>query len=155
MLILKDKASADELGALVGISARSIRDLAAAGTIPKAAERGRYPTGPALKAYALHLREAAAARGSGEALPALTSERMREARERADHLALKNAAMRGEMVPALEVERTWTGALRELRARFLAVPARVRQRLPHLTRTDVAALEREIRDALQEAADGA
>lgn len=152
-MVVAETCTAEELGALVGLSARSIRDMAAGGTIPKPVARGRYATAATVKAYVAHLREAAAARGSGEALPALTSERMREARERADHLALKNAAMRGELVPALEVERTWTGALRELRARFLAVPARVRQRLPHLTRTDVAALEREIRDALQEAAD--
>jgi phage terminase Nu1 subunit (DNA packaging protein) len=145
--------TADQLGALVGLSARGVRDLAAQGIIPRAPEPGKYPFAASVKGYVAHLREVAAGRGTGEQLPALTAERLREAKERADKIALANAKARGEMVPAAEVERAWTGTLREVRAAMLAVPSRVAQRLPHLTRTDVAAIDREVRDVLREAGD--
>jgi phage terminase Nu1 subunit (DNA packaging protein) len=55
-------------------------------------------------------------------------------------------------VEAVAVEREWAAILTRLRARLLAAPSRAGQRLPHLTAHDVAALDREIRDALAELA---
>ena len=80
----------------------------------------------------------------------LTSEQARLAREQADAQALKNAFLRGEYVPASEVERAWSDTLRALRSRLLAVPSRLRQSMQHLTTSDVTMIDRELRDALQE-----
>lgn len=56
---------------------------------------------------------------------------------------------------AAEVEAEWTATFRGVRARMLAVPGRVAQQLPMLTRADVAIVEQEVRDALAEAGGGA
>ncbi|NJO53788.1 MAG: DNA packaging protein [Bacteroidales bacterium] len=82
------------------------------------------------------------------------SERDRLAREQADNMALKNAALRRELVPAAEVETRWSDILRRVRSRLLAVPSRVRQASPHLTARDIAALDGELRKALEDLADG-
>lgn len=86
------------------------------------------------------------------AQPDAASERLRLLKEQADHAALKNAALRRELVPAAEVEREWSGVLREVRAGILAVPSRLRQVLPHLSAADVEAIDAELRRVLEELA---
>lgn len=100
--------------------------------------------------YVAHLRSTASGRGGEEHVLTLTGERARLAREQADAQALKNAALRGEMVKADEVERAWSDLLRKVRSRILAVPSRLRQSLGHLTLADIDALDRELRTALME-----
>lgn len=84
--------------------------------------------------------------------PATVSERDRLAKEQADNVALKNAALRRELVPATEVEARWSDILRRVRSKVLAVPSRVRQTHPHLTAQDVVAIDAELRRALEELA---
>lgn len=64
------------------------------------------------------------------------------------------ARERGELVSADAVSREWASILRDLRNAMLAVPSRCGATLPHLTSTDVATLEREIRIALEGVANG-
>lgn len=80
------------------------------------------------------------------------AERMRLLREQADSVALKNAALRRELVPAAEVEREWSGILRLIRSGILAAPSRLRQLLPHLTADDVEQIDSELRRVLEEIA---
>lgn len=98
--------------------------------------------------YVEHLRGAASGRGSEEQALTLTGERARLARAQADAQELKNAALRGQLVPAGEVEREWADTLRSLRSQLLAVPSRVRQVLGHLSATDVDVIDREMRSTL-------
>lgn len=102
--------------------------------------------------YAEHLRGVASGRGNEEAALTLTGERARLARAQAEGVELKNAALRGELVPAAEVRTEWVTAATDLRAALLAVPARVAARLA-LDREAAAALETEIRLALEVIAD--
>lgn len=81
-------------------------------------------------------------------------ERARLVREQADYAALKNQQLRAELVPAVEVERAWTGLLRQLRSGILATPSRLRQILPHLDADDIMAIDAELRRVLTEFADG-
>jgi phage terminase Nu1 subunit (DNA packaging protein) len=83
-----------------------------------------------------------------------TAQRARLASAQADLAELKAAEKRGELLPAAEVTAEWSSVLRSVRAGLLAVPSRVGARLPHLTATDVAEIDREIRDALAELAGG-
>jgi len=144
-----ESVSGVALAALLGVDERTVRDLASRGLVVKAG-RGAYRVADSVRTYCHHLREMAAARGQHASTNNLTAERVREARERADNLALRNGQLRGELVPAVDVEREWTEVLRLLRSRILALPARVQQRVGSLTAHDVAALDREIRDALAE-----
>lgn len=146
--------SADEvtiavLADTLGLSERRAYDLVKAAVIPKA-RKGRYILQDAVRAYCTHLRDSAALRGGDDAT---TAARRREAEARAEKVELQNAKTRRELVPAADVERVWTGILRDVRARMLAVPSRVRSRIGHLTPADAAAIEAEVRDALQGAAD--
>jgi phage terminase Nu1 subunit (DNA packaging protein) len=84
--------------------------------------------------------------------PAAVSERDRLAREQADNMSLKNAALRRELVPSTEVEARWADTLRRIRSKVLAVPSRVRQRLTHLTVHDVGVIDGELRAALDDLA---
>lgn len=139
-------SSADALGSLLGISGRSVRDLASRGIIGKAGA-GRYPVRESVRSYCAHLREQAAARSGSSTL---TEERVRVAKEHADKLAMQNAIARGEMIAAREVESAWSTTLRGVRAELLALPVRIQQRLGHLTAHDVSEIDHEIRAALTE-----
>ncbi|WP_414833586.1 DNA packaging protein [Afifella sp. YEN Y35] len=101
-------------------------------------------------------RRAAAQAAQGEmpfaARPDAAAERARLAKEQADHAALRNGVLRRELVKAEEVEREWTNVLRRVRSRILAVPSRLRQARAHLSAADVAAIEAELRAALEELA---
>jgi phage terminase Nu1 subunit (DNA packaging protein) len=86
------------------------------------------------------------------AQPDASAEAVRLKKEQADHAALKNQQLRAELVPAADVERAWSGILRQVRSGVLAVPSRVRQQLPHLTTHDIATFDAEIRRALEDLA---
>jgi len=150
---VSDTVSARELGAYLGLSDRSVRELAARGIIERVG-RGRYQLADCVLRYCGHLREVAAGRGGEHGVLDLTQERARLASEQADGHALKNATARRELIPAVEVETTWRGVLSRVRAGMLAVPSRVGAQLPHLTQNEVVMIDREIRDALVELAEG-
>lgn len=134
-----------ELAELLNISARNVDMLASKGILEKAAP-AKFDTRESIAAYLAYAR-----RGGNTDLDA---EKLRLTREQADKVELQNAQARRELVPATEVERTWSGTLRDIRAAMLAVPARVGQRASHLTAHDLEMVDREIRDALVELAGG-
>ena len=118
----------DELAGFLGVNSRNLKTLVARGVITRA-KPGAYPLRANIRAYCENLRESAAGRAHVNVGSGLAVERERETRERADDI------------------------LRLLRARFLAMPGRVQQRLAHLTPHDVATIDREIRDVLTEISD--
>jgi phage terminase Nu1 subunit (DNA packaging protein) len=67
---------------------------------------------------------------------------------------LKAAKLEGELVEAAAVAARYAQIVADARARLLAVPARVGAKQPHLTVGDLVAIEREIRAALTDLADG-
>lgn len=149
-----DKAvTATHLGGVVGISDRAVRELGRRGIVPRHAD-GTYPIRASIRAYCAWMREAAAGRGQMGPKSSLTAERLRLVREQADRAELANRATRGELVPAADVEAEWAAIATALRARLLALPARVHQRLAHLTAAEVEAIDREVRDALTELGGG-
>jgi phage terminase Nu1 subunit (DNA packaging protein) len=146
-------ASHEDIAKHLFLSPQAVGQMVRAGRLPTTGGRGGLDPDACREAYVRRLRNAAAGRGSEDGSE-LTLERTRLAREQADAQAMRNAALRRELLPAAEVEATWAGILRGVRARMLAVPSRVRQRLPHLTAGEVAAIDREIRDALVELGEG-
>ena len=134
------------LGDLLGISARRVRQLVTEGVLTKPLHRR-----DSVRAYCGWLREKAS-RGVA-VVDDLKAEKIRQAREAADKLALQNAAARGELVTASAVESAWSNVLRDVRSMLLAVPSRCGASLPHLTAHDVAAIDGEIKSALRGLAD--
>jgi len=142
------ECSATELARLFSATVQTITKLAREGIVVRKG-RGKYDREKSITNYICHLRDTAAGRGGASAVESLSDERARLAKEQADHAALKNAQMRKELLPASEVEATWSGFVTDARALLLAVPTRVQQRLPHLTSHDVAEIEAEQREALK------
>lgn len=70
--------------------------------------------------------------------------RVRLATAQAQLAEIRGAKLRGELVPAADVESEWTAALADLRAALLALPSRVGAKLV-LSRETVAAIDSEIR----------
>lgn len=133
---------------LLALSSGALTDLKKRG-IAVHLGHDAYDLAATVRAYVQHLRGIASGRGGEEQTINLTAERARLAREQADAQALRNAALRGELVAAAEVERTWSDLLRQVRARILAVPARVRSALP-LDAAAIDTIDHELRQALEE-----
>lgn len=138
--------TAGELGEWLGLTPNRVGVLARQGHLPRRAD-GRYPLKASVTAYAAFARVAAMGRKADEALAA---EKLRVARESADKLAIANAKARGDLLAAAEVERAWSGVLRDVRAGVLAAPSRIGSRLPHLTAHDVAQITKELTAVLSE-----
>lgn len=142
--------TAVDLARIWGITRQAVNALARQGVI---ARQGRgFPRDESTLRYCAHLRELATGRGGASAITSATAERARLIREQADAAAMKNEEARGRLLDAGTVEREWSGVLRTVRAGMLAVPSRVQQRLPHLTKHDVSEIDREVRVVLTEVA---
>ena len=143
-----DLVNAAELAEWLGLTANRVSALAREGVLPRNPDK-LFPLKAAVRAYADHARAGAQGRRVDSELAA---EKLRLARATAEKAESANAKIRGELIAAADVEREWAGVLRGVRAAMLALPSRVGQRLGHLTPHDIAALDREVRDALEELA---
>ncbi len=143
-----EPVSAEVLGEWLGVSGTQVHRLARQGVIPRTDDK-RFDLRAAILAYATHLRDVQ--RGRTTTNPDLNAEKLRLARANAEKIELANAKVRGALVPVAEVESAWAAVLRDVRAAMLAIPARVQHRLGHLTTHDVQSIDREVRDALEEA----
>jgi terminase small subunit / prophage DNA-packing protein len=148
-----EQITAKDLADLLGVSDRTIRELARRGILLRKG-RGAYLRDVSIRRYCDHLRELATGRGGEDAIINATAERARLVRAQADAVELKNAALRGELLDASEVERGIASDYSEVRSGLLAVPSRCAQRLPHLTAHDISEVDLEIRAALTALSEG-
>ena len=143
-----------ELSSFLGLSSSRIRTLAADGVFVRSG-RGRFDVAVSIRRYVARLQEGAARAGrppdGGDDLKA---EKLRLTRAQADKEETRVKREAGELVEAEAVAREWASILRDLRNALLAVPSRCGAVLPHLTATDTATLDREIRKALEALANG-
>ncbi|MDP3409035.1 hypothetical protein [Bosea sp. (in: a-proteobacteria)] len=141
-----DLAGEGDLATFWGVSTRQVRRLLSESVIRKSA-CGRYSTTDATRGYIQYLITSAKIRGGAD--PEFKAEKLRLAKEQADHLELRNQEKRGELVSVVTVQNSWAEILRTVRAGMLAVPSRVSARL-NLSAHDLEIIDREIRDALTE-----
>lgn len=125
-------ATQTDIAAHLDLSDRSVRELLDKGVLPNA-RRGALNLDQCRVAYIRHLREMAAGRGTGPSADDLTAERARLAREQADHYALKNAAMRLELLPRADITRAVSAAFQIVRDRLTSLPARLAGPLARLS----------------------
>lgn len=146
-----------QLAAFLGIATSQVRTKTNEGVLirisggKKGAPAG-WDVRASLHGYLSRLREGAV-KGEPQS-DELKAEKLRLAREQADKLEIANAAARGDMVRAADVEREWSNVLRDVRSTMLAVPSRVGSKLAHLSAHDVAEIDSEIKAALEGLANG-
>jgi len=116
--------------------------------------RGRYLLKASTRNLIEHLRETASGRGGHDAVESLTAERARLAKEQADGHALKNQLARGELIPAAIVQDRWSGICASIRQKMLAIPTLASGEMPAMSRVEIDTIDRMIRSALSELADG-
>ena len=151
--LIDDRAvTLEELAGVFGVHKRNLQTAVDRGVLIRMS-RGKYPLGKSIRAYCEFLRETAGNRDHIRVGSDLATQRERIAREQADSLEMKNAAARGELLRAADVEAEWSDILRMVRSGLLALPSRIQQRLGHLTAHDLAVMDREIRDTLEELSD--
>lgn len=143
--------SAAELARWLGISARTVRELAAREIIPRA-ERGRYPLAEGVAAYCRHLREQAAGRADAHGGADLVAERAKLAAAQRRRIELQIAAEQRRLVDAEAVRARFIGMVTAAKNRLLAVPSKAKARIPTLTVADVEVLEGLVAEALEELA---
>lgn len=140
--------TAAELGEWLGITPNRAHALGRDGILPRGDDK-TFPLRASIRAYCDHCRSLAKGKQVDNDLAA---EKLRLAKANAEKVETANAKLRGELIPAVEVEREWATVLRAVRAAMLAVPSRVAQTAGHLTPHDINAIDREVRDALEETA---
>lgn len=137
-----------QVATLLELSERQVYELAKRGTIPRA-ERGRYDLIACVRAYVRHLREVAAGRASDDGRSDIVAERARLAAAQADQYELKNAQLRGDLVPADDIESASVAIHSAVQRRLLAVP---RNAAPLVAvENDARACENIIREHIEEA----
>ncbi|WP_114858432.1 hypothetical protein [Azospirillum brasilense] len=125
-------ATQTDIATHLDLSDRSVRELLDKGVLPNA-RRGALNLDQCRLAYIRHLREMAAGRGTGPSADDLTTERARLAREQADHYALKNAALRLELLPRADITRAVSAAFQIVRDRLTSLPAQLAGPLARLS----------------------
>lgn len=116
------RLSAAELGGLVGVSERRVREMRDEGIIASD-DRGRYGL-DCVTAYCTHIRPASgkAASGGSDGAAMLDAARVRLVTAQADARELLNAQLRGDAVLAEDLEAIVGGTFDAVRAKVLAVP---------------------------------
>ncbi len=118
-------------------------------------EHGKLPMPGSLHALIAHLSEVAAGRGGSEGVADLSLERARLAKAQCEGQQLKNQIAKGEYLSRTKLQHDLDLIMVSFRNRLLAIPSELPCELPHLTRYDLDALDRHIRDALTQLADQA
>lgn len=130
-----------ELARRLGLSTRTIGDHAAKGRLVKRGDR--YLLWPSIQRLFAYQAEALAGRaGEGQ------EGRARLVMAKAKKAELELAEMEGRLVDAEETAQAWYGLAVQARNGILYVPKRLPMLLPHLTRADIAVIDRELREAL-------
>ncbi len=133
---------------LVGVSTRRVREMRKDGVIQRDAS-GRYAQTEVAK-YCAFLRKGGS---SGSDSDELKAEKLRQARAATRKLERQAALLEGETVYVADVAQKWGDTLRAVRAGILAVPARCKAALPDLPPEVTVVIDREVRLALEVAAD--
>ncbi|MFN3401863.1 MAG: hypothetical protein ACK4Z4_16105, partial [Ferrovibrio sp.] len=143
-----------DIAAFLNLATSQVRTKTADGILVKIG-RGRWDVRRSTTAYIARLQEHAARAGRPvEGGDELKAQKLRLTRAQADKEETRVRREAGDLVEAAAVSREWANVMRDVRNALLAVPSRCGAALPHLTATDIATLDREIKKALEGLADG-
>lgn len=118
--------SAAVIGEWVGLHERQVRKLAEQGAIRRDG-KGLYELQATVLAISVRSREQAAGRASAGASGGLdlVQERAALAREQAEHVAMRNRATRGELVPLAEISAAVVGMVEVTKRHLHRLPGKL------------------------------
>lgn len=149
---MSDTYSTTELAAVLGLSGRRLRELAAEGVIPPA-KKGRYPSATVAD-YCSYIRGIASGRTSAaDEMLDFNKERALLARSQRHKIEQEMAVKAGELVDAREVTLKFAAMITRARTRLLGMGSAAKGRIPTLTVRDIEELEQLVVQALDELAD--
>lgn len=124
------RVSGRDLADFFGVSAETVSTLTKKGVVVRLGH-GSYALRASTRAYVAHLREQAAGRAASDdedGPPDLARERALLARAQREGQAMKNAVLRGELLPVDDVEAVVGAVLDATRAKMLALPTKLAPR---------------------------
>ena len=119
---MRDAMTSDELGALFGVSAETIRSLQRRHVLSKV--DGKFPVAESVRRAMAHLREQAAARG-GKAADGVAAMRAKKLAVEIAALERQEMTARGELMIAADLERDLKKRFREFRDGMLQFPSTI------------------------------
>ena len=131
----------------LGITPTTVSKLGGDGILKRVA-RGRYELWPSIAGYVTYLRRGATQRESPT-----HKARARLLAVQAEKAEFELAQERGAWLKESDVIAEYSAIVSQMRARLLALPARMGGKVPSLTLEDIDALDREVRGCLTELAD--
>jgi phage terminase Nu1 subunit (DNA packaging protein) len=146
-----DLVTGVELARFLGITDSHVATLGRNEVLPRTGEGRsiRYPLKKSVRAYCDFLRQKATGRLTAD----MEKAKLAVWEANAEKVRLQNEKAAGRLLDAQEVRAQWLSLAADLRSRLLAVPGRVAARMS-LDRPTAAALDREIRAAMSELAEG-
>jgi phage terminase Nu1 subunit (DNA packaging protein) len=141
-----------------GVSLAAVQLAITEGRLTSVGRDGRGPfikdRDEAARQWGEHTRPRVAVKAPGKSVPsALAKATQREREARAQLAELDYARKSRDLVPAREVETRWTTLVVGARTRLLGLPTRAKQRLPHLSGSDLGVLGELVREVLEELAE--
>ena len=146
-----DVCSKTDLSVLLGVSVRTLTDLAATGILVPAPKKGTYLFRDSVQNYVKKLQRAAANRADEQRNP-LNDEKLLTERVTRQIQEMKLAQIKGEVMSVEEISDSWTDFARKVKSTFLSIPTKLRQKLPHLTAADGDVMRKTVRRMLQDLA---
>ena len=121
-----DLVPAATIAEWVDLNDRQVRALATAGVIQRTG-KGFYRLRPTVRAIVVHLREQAAGRIPAGAVKGidLVEERAKLAKSQREAQDMRNATLRGELLPGEVVDEVVGGVIFNVRTAFLAMPHKI------------------------------
>jgi phage terminase Nu1 subunit (DNA packaging protein) len=110
----------ETLARLFNLTERRVQQLAQEGVIPKA-EKNQYLLLPAIQGYIRYLQGSQSNRSSDTANSLMTEE-IAIKRAKREHLEIKNALLREDLINASDVAFTWESTCSFIKTRILSVP---------------------------------
>lgn len=87
-------------------------------------------------------------------IPDYNESRARHEYEKANLAELERKRKASELLDVKEVEKVWANSVSIARTKLLAIPTRLKQRIPHLTHEEIAIADDLIRECLEEISAG-
>ena len=140
-----------EYAALTGQSSRNVQDLALRGVLVLDDKR-RIKVRESLAGHFKHLREQAQGRKGDNGVD-LAGERALLAKEQRLEVQMRNAKLRGELIPVQDVKEGWTRFASVVRIAFLGLPTKIISAVPHMSPHDGQVVAEVCRNVLIDASE--